>query len=70
MQLAIDCEVEQREVMDPTVNRQPRSHFPDMLGFQRCLLTYNPTGFPGFGRFLNLFGFKQCGHIIMNAAST
>jgi hypothetical protein len=58
-QLAVDREVEQREVANATIDRQPRSDFPDVLGLRRRLLADDAAGVPGFDRFQILFDVKH-----------
>lgn len=58
-QLAIDCEVEQREVADSMVNSLPRSDFPDMLGLQRGLRANDAAGVSGFGQLRISFNVKH-----------
>jgi hypothetical protein len=46
-QLAVDREVEQREITYAMVDGQPRSDFPDVLGLQRRLRADDAAGVPG-----------------------
>ncbi len=45
--LAVDGEVKQRSVAQPALAIEPKANGPNLLGLQRPLGAYDPSGIPG-----------------------